>query len=118
LDASVAGVEEAVALTGFDASAGAFALAVVFLDFLLDDLCFLRGDSLDVVAAVLVLSALAAGAGAGAAAGAVVVCAAAVSDTANAPASSALNNLLIVLSSVGVGWVDTLFFVSPPLTLL
>jgi len=110
-----AGAADVLALVDFEASVDAavlpvpvaFALSVVvfLVDFLVD-LAFLWLGWVDVVALLMLVpvSAFAAGAGAaaGVAAAGAAVCAAAVSETANAPARSALNNLVIVLSSVRV----------------
>jgi len=102
-----AGIAVALVLPAFDASADmpeeleVFALSVVvfFLLLFLLLLVFLALGFLSVLA-----SALAAGAGVAAGAGEAAgaeFCAAALSDTANAPATSALNNLLIVCPQFG-----------------
>ncbi|HXX85116.1 MAG TPA: hypothetical protein VEN29_14180 [Casimicrobiaceae bacterium] len=99
---------------------GAFAAVVDFflLDFLVD-FAFFEVGWVDVAALFVLVpvSALAAGAVAGAAAGA-AVCAAAVSETANALASSALNNLVIVCPQFELDGLTLFFFVSQPLTRL
>jgi hypothetical protein len=102
-----AGVADLLLLPAFEASADiaeepeTFALSVVvfFLLLFLLLLVFLAAGFLSLLASALAAGAGAA-AGAGVAAGA-VFCAAAVSDTANAPATSALNNLLIVRPQFG-----------------
>ena len=101
--ASAAEVAGFVAETGC-AVAGFLAF---FLDFLVVVVLvevFLTSALASDLTAVGAAAGAAAGALAGAAAGAVVagavVCAAAVSDTANAPAISALNNLVMSISSV------------------
>ena len=124
--AEAVGAADVFALLDFEASGDAamlsvlvaFALCVVvfLVDFLVD-LAFLWLGWVDVVAALLMLapvSAFAAGAGAaaGAAAAGAAVCAAAVSETANALASSALNNLVIVCPQFELNKIDTVFCVA------
>jgi hypothetical protein len=98
--ASAADVAGFVAETGC-VVAGFFAF---FLDFLVVDVVLVDALVASALASALTAVGAAAGAATGALAGAVVagavVCAAAVSDAANAPAISALNNLVMSNSSV------------------
>jgi len=101
-------------LVAFGVSAGAFVAEAVcplagFLAFFLDFLVVvvevffisvLASDLAAIGAAAAGAAGVAAVALAGAAGAVVAVCAAAVSDTANAPASSALNNLVMAIPSV------------------
>jgi hypothetical protein len=98
--------ETVCALAGFLAffldflAAGVVALVeVFFISAVASDLAAIGAVAAGAGAAAGVAAGALAGAAGAVVAGA-VVCAAAVSDTANAPASSALNNLVMAISSV------------------